>query len=74
MSGRTEMTVILAIVLLLYLVKDPKRLAADLTGAVQRIQRGDFRRGPQPDLRGMEWLAVAITVLFLELIWLASHR
>jgi hypothetical protein len=74
MLGPYEIAVILGILLLLFFGENPKRLAADLSEALYRLQRGDFHRGPRPDLRGIEWLALAITVLFLELIWLASHR
>jgi hypothetical protein len=49
-----------------------RQVAADLQEALQRFRHGQV--GPRPDLRGIEWLVLAVVVLFLELIWLASRR
>jgi hypothetical protein len=63
----------------IFLGKWPRELAAALEEALYRFrQEIDHLRHipphrPRPDLRGVEWLALAVAVLFLELIWLSSR-
>lgn len=69
--GPYEMLVILGILVLLFSGKTLKQLASEVSEALQRFQHG--HPGPRPELRGLEWLVLAVAVLFLELCWLASR-
>jgi hypothetical protein len=65
---------ILLIVALLLLGRRPKELVTHLQEALYRLRYYQYHpTRPRPDLRGVEWLALAIAVLFLELIWVASR-
>jgi len=55
---------------------DPLReLAAAFEHAIRefRDELQEMSPGPQRDLRGIEWLVLALIVLFVELTWLASQ-
>jgi hypothetical protein len=56
---------------------DPLReLAAAFEHAMRELRHEvqKMSPGPRPDLRGIEWLGLAIGILFFELIWVASMR
>jgi hypothetical protein len=65
------MAAILLLLVIFFSPRSPRQLAANLEQTLHRFRRGDF--APRPDLRGVEWLALAIAALFLELIWIASR-
>jgi hypothetical protein len=71
MLGPTEMFVVLAILLVLFVGKSPRELASDLQDALYRLRYCHPR--PRPELRGLEWLVLAVALLFFELIWLAHQ-
>jgi hypothetical protein len=71
MLGPPEMFVVLMILFLLFVGKSPRELAADLQEALYRL--GHTHSRPRPELRGLEWLVLAVATLFLELIWLARQ-
>jgi hypothetical protein len=73
-----EMLVVLGIIVLLFCVRGPKGLASDLQESLDRFNHAlhglrQHAPVPQIDLRGIEWLALALLVLFLELIYLAAQ-
>jgi hypothetical protein len=75
MGGPLDVPVIIAIFVCLIVLLGPKtlkELAADFQEALQHFSRGDLK--PRPELRGVEWLGLALTVLFLELIWVVNLR
>ena len=75
-----DILVVLGIFVLLFCIRGPKNLASDWQESLDRFHHALYQLHqdtPMPrtqtDLRGIEWLALALLVLFLELIYLAAQ-
>jgi hypothetical protein len=70
--GPPEILIVLGILVLLFGRRSARELSESFQEGLQRFQH-ELRVMPRIDLRGIEWLVLAIVILFLELIWVFSR-
>jgi Sec-independent protein translocase protein TatA len=73
--GVPELYTVLFIAVVLF-GRNIKDVAADFERSLRELRHEVQQMSPKsrPDLRGIEWLGLAIGILFLEVMWVASMR